>query len=72
MSAGFKLGPEEEMGSRHGEGLTFLATVVRENFYWGDTQSLPIKGRKEEERGSMQVFEGEHSTGGIIKAEASW
>jgi hypothetical protein len=35
MSAGFKMGPEKELGPRHGEGLTFLVTVVRENFYWG-------------------------------------
>lgn len=29
------MGPEKELGPRPGEGVTFLATVVRENLYWG-------------------------------------
>lgn len=33
VTYGFKMGPEEELGPRHGDRLTFLATVVRENLY---------------------------------------
>lgn len=53
MSAGFKMGPKEELGPRHGEGLTFLSTVARESFYWGTLRVLKEgrKGGKKEEIG---------------------